>query len=231
MNKKTKKIIIILITAAISAALIYFLYRENLYSSIKTVFSSAKEFKAFVTKQGSLAPVIFFLIQIAQVIIAPIPGNVTALAGGALFGGAKACLLSCSGIIIGSFIAFFIARIFGKPLVVKLIGESIFNKYNKVFLGKCGIALFLLFLLPFFPDDALCFLAGLSKLPAKAFFLFTVIGRLPNIIFASLAGAGTVYVSAGGWIVIGILSAAAIYLSFRYGDKIEKRLYSKFHFE
>jgi uncharacterized membrane protein YdjX (TVP38/TMEM64 family) len=71
----------------------------------------------------------------------------------------------------------------------------------------------------------------MSKLPVKLFFFFTVIGRLPNIIFASLAGAGTVNVSISGWIVIAFISIIVIYISYRYGDRIEKALYSKFKFE
>lgn len=231
LNKKSKNILTVLIIAVILGILIYFLSKGNLYGSIKNIFSSPQAFKKFVLDQGVWSPLVFLALQIAQVIVSPIPGNITSLAGGALFGGINACLLSMSAITIGSIIAFYLARIFGKPLVVKLIGEITFNKYNKILLGKGKLTLFLLFLLPFFPDDALCFLAGLSKLPLKLFLMYTIIGRLPGIIFTSFAGAGTVCLTVGGWIIVGVLSVIAIYVSIRYGEKIEEVLRSKIHFE
>lgn len=232
MNKKSKNrltALIITIILAILAILTYFFLKENLFHSIKNIFSSSEAFKKYVTDQGVWSPFIFLVLQIAQVIISPIPGNITSLAGGAIFGGINACLLSTLAITIGSIIAFYLARIFGKPLVIKLIGESTFNKYNKIFLEKGKTTFFLLFLLPFFPDDALCFLAGLSKMPCKLFLIYTVIGRLPGIIFSSLAGAGAISLTASGWIIVGVLSAIVIYISIRYGKKIEETLYSKIH--
>lgn len=231
MNKKSKNILTVLIIVVVLGILIYFLSKGNLYGSIKNIFSSPQAFKKFVLDQGVWSPLVFLALQIAQVIVSPIPGNITSLAGGALFGGINACLLSMSAITIGSIIAFYLAKIFGKPLVVKLIGEITFNKYNKILLGKGKLTLFLLFLLPFFPDDALCFLAGLSKLPLKLFLMYTIIGRLPGIIFTSFAGAGTVCLTVGGWIIVGVLSVIAIYVSIRYGEKIEEVLRSKIHFE
>lgn len=231
MNKKSKNMLTVLIIAVVLGILIYFLSKGNLYSSIKNIFSSPQVFKKFVLDQGVWSPLVFLALQIAQVIVSPIPGNITSLAGGALFGGINACLLSMSAITIGSIIAFYLARIFGKPLVVKFIGKITFNKYNKILLGKGKLTLFLLFLLPFFPDDALCFLAGLSKLPFKLFLMYTIIGRLPGIIFTSFAGAGTVCLTVGGWIIVGVLSVIAIYVSIRYGEKIEEALCSKIHFE
>lgn len=229
MCKKTKVKLAALIIILIP--LVYFLYTKDAYTSIKNIFASPQVFKEFIKGQGKLAPIIFFLIQIAQVIISPIPGNITALVGGTLFGGMEACLLSGIGIIIGSAIAFYLARFFGRPLVIKLIGGSIFNKYSKVFCGKCTVSLFILFLLPFFPDDALCFLAGLSKIPVKLFLIFAIIGRSPSIVFASIAGAGIVKLSAGAWGVIATISLIAITLSIRYSKNIEEWLYSRVDFE
>ncbi len=212
-------------------AIFYCFNKFNLYSYFKDIFSSPENFKNFVINQGALAPVIFFLIQIGQVIISPIPGNLTALAGGALFGGLYASLLSGSGIIIGSMIAFYLARIFGKPLVKKFVGESIFNKYNNVFARKSTLSLFILFLLPFFPDDALCFLAGISNINFKLFLLLTVIGRLPSIVFASLVGSGMFSFSLITWIIIGVLSGVLFLLLFRYKSEIEGWLYARLRLE
>lgn len=228
---KRKTIVKYTIFFIILGAILYYFHKFNLYTQIKDIFSSPQHFKNFVIKQGALAPVVFFLIQISQVIIAPIPGNLTALAGGALFGGIYASFLSSLGIILGSMIAFYLARTFGKPLVIKLVGEETFNKYSKVFTGKSFLSLFIIFLLPFFPDDALCLLAGISKIDFRLFTVLTVFGRLPNIVFASLIGSGMISFSLVTWIIIGILSAILFLLLFRYKNEVESWLYSKLRLE
>lgn len=228
---KSKTIIKSIIFFIILGTILYCFNKFNLYTHLKDIFSSPQNFKDFVTRQGTLAPVVFFLIQIVQVIISPIPGNLTALAGGALFGGISASFLSSSAIILGSLIAFYLARAFGKPLVIRFVGESIFNKYGKVFSGKSCLSLFILFLLPFFPDDALCFLAGLSNINFRLFLILTAFGRLPNIVFASLIGSGMISFSLVTWIIIGILSAILLLLLFRYKNKIENWLYNRLGFE
>lgn len=224
---KKNTVVKLVIFAIIIGIIAYFFCNGDLYDSIKNIFSSPASFKDFVAKQGAFAPVVFFFIQIGQVIISPIPGNLTALAGGAMFGGWTASLLSGSAIIIGSVIAFFLARAFGRPLVIKLIGKSIFDKYSNVFIGKSALNLFILFFLPFFPDDALCFLAGMSNISVRLFLALTIVGRLPSIIFASFAGDGVISLSTTSWIVVGIISVIAIFLSLRYSKNIEKWLYAR----
>ncbi|MFN4196930.1 MAG: TVP38/TMEM64 family protein, partial [Caldimicrobium sp.] len=54
--------------------------------------------------------IIFILLQAIQVVIAPIPGEVTGFMAGFLFGGFLGFILSTIGIIIGSAIAFLIMR-------------------------------------------------------------------------------------------------------------------------
>lgn len=228
---KRKTIVKCTIFLIILGTILYYFNKFNLYSYFKEIFYSSENFKEFVIKQGSLAPLVFFLIQIGQVIIAPIPGNLTALAGGALFGGLYASLLSGLGIILGSMIAFYLARTFGKPLVIKLVGKETFNKYSKVFTGKSFFSLFILFLLPFFPDDALCLLAGISKIDFRLFMILTVLGRLPNIVFASLVGAGMISFSLVTWIIIVVLSAILLLVLFRYKNNIESWLYNKLGFQ
>jgi len=78
----------------------------------------------YISGFGLAAPVIFMLIQIIQVIISPIPGNITTLAGGALFGFWEAFIISSIAITIGSTIAFLIAKVFGRRLVVWMIGKK-----------------------------------------------------------------------------------------------------------
>ncbi|MBQ4402408.1 MAG: hypothetical protein II832_09605, partial [Synergistaceae bacterium] len=49
---------------------------------------------------------------------------------------------------------------------------------------------FMIFLLPALPDDAVCFLAGLTKLKLLPLSLVCLLGRAPGMAVLSLTGAG-----------------------------------------
>ena len=140
-------------------AILYFALKDT--EAFK-IFESTQALQEYVGGFGAWAPAIFMLLQIAQVIIAPIPGNVTTLAGGAMFGFGPALAYSTIAILIGSLIAFGIGRVCGRPLVNKLAPADVVDKYLNVLAGKQRMTLALMFLFPFFPDDVLCLLAGLT---------------------------------------------------------------------
>ncbi|MBE3559017.1 MAG: TVP38/TMEM64 family protein [Ktedonobacteraceae bacterium] len=196
-------------------------------SALWRTFSSMEEFRKFVQGAGIWAPLLFFLLQTLQIIVSPIPGNVTTLAGGAMFGFVPGFLLSGSSMLLGSLIAFFLGRIFGQKLVIKLIGAATFEKYSRFVSGKYSLSLLVFFLVPFFPDDALCLLAGISSLPTPVFFLFLIIGRLPSVVLTTLIGAGLLEFSLGEWILFGLLSLLVIFFFLKYGDVFENWLLQK----
>lgn len=89
----------VLILAIAALAALYFWLKANGYLEI---FTSVEALQAYVRGFGAWAPAIFILLQIAQVIFAPIPGNVTTLAGGALFGFWPSFFYSTIAIFLGS---------------------------------------------------------------------------------------------------------------------------------
>lgn len=220
--------IIKLITIIIAIVLLYLVIREKGYLREITRFFSAKDgIKSYVQKYGMFAPLVFFIIQTIQVIVSPIPGQITLAVGGSLFGLVNGLLLNFSAIIVGSIIAFMLARVFGKPLVVRFVKEDTFNKYARLFKPKYIIFLFLIFLFPFFPDDALCFLAGISNLPFNIFLLLIILGRFPGVLIATLVGAELISFTPVGWLIIGILLILVLVLLVKYHQKIEEWLYKR----
>jgi len=215
-------LLLLVVGAVVGLMIWYALLPES--AQLRQIFASRESLRAFLVSFGWWAPVVFFLLQVVQVIFSPIPGNVTTLAGGAIFGLAEGFILSGAGILIGSLLAFFLARLFGQRAVILLVGEKHFVRYNRLVTGRGGIGLALLFLLPFFPDDLLCLLAGLSALPARLFLLFLVIGRLPMTFLATLLGAGLLSFSLWQWGAIGALVLVILFIFFKYGERIERRL-------
>ncbi|MDD4797877.1 MAG: TVP38/TMEM64 family protein [Eubacteriales bacterium] len=191
------------------------------------ILSSAPALRDWVASFGAWGPAVFFAIQFFQVILAPIPGSVTALAGALLFGFWPGVLLSVSAMVLGSATAFFLARRFGRPLVRALVGEAVMTKYVDALAGRGMGVLFMMFLLPFFPDDALCFIAGLTALPFAAFLLAILVTRPAGLIFSSLVGAGVIAVPVWGWVSIAVLSAVFLWASWKYGDALNQKLMAR----
>ena len=84
------------------------------------------------------------------------------------------------------------------------------------------------FLFPFFPDDVLCILAGLTRIPAARFAVIALITRPWGLLFAAAVGSGGISLPVWGWALIAIGGVALFLLGLRYGDAIEERILKKF---
>lgn len=172
------------------------------------IFASGERLREWISGWGPAAPLVFMGVQVIQVVIFAIPGEVTQVAGGYLFGGWMGLLLSVAGISIGSSIAFFLSRLLGKPFVTAVIPARQLQRMEK-FLGSQStkIVFFLLFLIPGIPKDILCYVAGISPLRFPFFILASTLGRLPGIIGSVLIGGA---IRSDRWVLLGIVTAAAL---------------------
>ena len=128
---------------------------------------------------GVFAPVILTIIQAMQVIIPVLPGFFGCAVGSVMFGPMVGFICNYLGIGLGSVIAFFLARKFGKPLIQDLFPSGRYNKWsNWASKSKSYTAfLFMAMLLPLFPDDYLCYLTGISKMTARKFIWIIILGK------------------------------------------------------
>ncbi|MBR4618606.1 MAG: TVP38/TMEM64 family protein [Bacilli bacterium] len=153
----------------------------------KGLFSSPDKIVVHVKKYGIFAPIIFTLLQITQVVMPIIPGGVSSLAGVTLFGSIKGFILNYIGLSLGSLCAFLLAKRFGLKLISMLFSKKTINKYIKYINNeKFEKFFFITIALPFFPDDLLCYIAGLSKISIKKFLTIILIGRPISLIAYSI---------------------------------------------
>jgi uncharacterized membrane protein YdjX (TVP38/TMEM64 family) len=145
--------------------------------------------QALLKAAGPLAPVIFILIQVLQVVFAPIPGEATGFIGGFLFGVPLGLLYSTIGLTIGSAFAFFIARWLEEHYVARWLPPEILKKFDFLMERQGALISFILFIFPGFPKDYLCFVLGLSRMPFKLFLLICTVGRIPGTLLLTLQGA------------------------------------------
>lgn len=143
-----------------------------------------------ISSWGIFAPLLYILLQVVQTVVAPIPGQVVGGIGGYLFGG-WGVLWTSIGTLIGCWIVFRLARRFGRPLLEKIFKKTAIDKFDFIINAKsAALILFAIFLLPGFPDDIICYIAGLTKLPIRRLMLIVLLGRLPVITITNYLGAG-----------------------------------------
>lgn len=146
------------------------------------------QLKEIICSYGAYSPLAYILIQTAQVIVAPIPGGAIEFIGGYLFGVKAGFFYSMIGLFIGSWMAFSLARIFEKLAVERFVSPRTRKKFDYL-VGHEGLILsFLLFLIPGFPKDALCYLLGLTPMHTGIFLAISIIGRIPGTLMACLQG-------------------------------------------
>ncbi len=175
------------------------------------LFSDREQIRHLISSFGTSAPPVFMLIQVLQVLFAPVPGEATGFIGGYLFGALPGFIYSSIGLTVGSWINFLIGRFLGERYVRKLIPAAKFQKIDGMVKRQGIIFLFILFLFPGFPKDYLCLALGLSTLPIKLFVLMAGIGRMPGTLALSLQGA---FLYEKDYVLLGIMIGACLILAF-----------------
>ena len=164
------------------------------------------ELRAWIDGFGVLAPAVFILVQAAQVVLAPIPGQVVALVAGYLFGPLAGTVYSVTGVLLGSAIAFSLADHYGRGFVEDVLHEDVVARFDG-FVDSVGVPGLVVFVvIPGLPDDAVCFLAGLTKWRLRTFMFAIAIGRLPAYVLTVYAGGEL----ASGEFLEGLVILAAI---------------------
>ena len=175
---------------------------------------------------GPWGPVSIVVLEVLQVLFAPIPGQFVGLAAGYLYGvfwGTVLCLL---GLALGTALAVWLGRRFGRPLVERIAGGRLIRRIDHYAQKRGALALLLVFLVPFLPDDLACFVAGLTALPLAELVALAVVGRLPGLIVSTLLGAQATELS---WPQIAVLAAVSVALALlvaRYQRVLERRMFA-----
>jgi uncharacterized membrane protein YdjX (TVP38/TMEM64 family) len=132
---------------------------------------------------------VFIALQIFQVLIAgALPAEITGFIGGYLYGPVLGTIYSTIGLSIGSWLAFLLARVYGLPLVRRVVKASIMQKYDHFMELRGPLVSFILFLIPGFPKAALCYIVGLSQMNIWTFIVVSAVGRLFGTILLSVSG-------------------------------------------
>jgi uncharacterized membrane protein YdjX (TVP38/TMEM64 family) len=202
-------------------------YRREIgvwWDSVSSTLTTPDDFRAWVEGLGAWGPAAFFLAQVVQVIVVPLPGALFPPVGALAFGPWPALGLSIAGMALGSAVVFLVARRWGRPLATRLVGEDLIHRYENLMTAHGGLLIWLVFLLPLLPDDALCALAGLSGIAFRRFMLIAIVGRVPAIAIGAFTMAGLEGAPGWVWAAATIVGVTALWAGLRYRGVLEGRL-------
>ena len=208
------------------AGVVFFLiyqYNSQVWSQVFKYYDTLHnrhELKRFILSFRAYSPLAYILLQVIQVIVAPIPGGAIEFLGGYLFGVKAGFFYSMIGLVMGSWLAFSLARIFEKLAVEKFVSSNTRKKFDYL-IGHEGLILsFLLFLIPGFPKDALCYILGLTPMHLGTFLVISTIGRIPGTLMATLQGAKAFEHQYKAFLILLGISTLVILVFYIYHDQI-----------
>lgn len=186
--------------------------------------TSIQALRDYIGQFGNMAVFLFILFCFLQVIVLPVPGSAAVAAGVALFGPFKCMIFSFIGIVAGSIVAFAIGRWVGYKAVKWIVGKDSLDKWLKKLKGKDYLILSIMFLLPLFPDDVLCFVAGMSSMTWSYFLIMIFVTRAISVASTAYSIGLIPFNTWWGltiWAVILALIVLAFWLVCKYSDRID----------
>lgn len=183
-----------------------FIYR----STWLAFFSTRADVQDWIASYGAVAPLVFIGVQVFQVVVFIVPGEVIQITGGYLFGITAGLIYSLIGIALGSGIDFYLARLLGRAFVEGVFGDKQVARFD-AFTSARGpqTGFLLLFVIPGIPKDVLVYVAGISRISFPYFLIVTMAGRLPGILGSAIIGDS---VAGGRWVLGSIVFGVAVVL-------------------
>ena len=208
---------------AVLAALVFFLYHTGFFASVR----SLDDMREYIARFSPYSYGVYFLVQLLSVVAAPIPSTVTSLAGAAVFGTLVAFLLTYAAVALGSLLVFQLTRRLGRPFAERFVSRGNMDKYRDMIERKQDVFFAMAFLLPGFPDDILCFLAGLTTMPLKRCFLLVLLCRPWGLLVSCAVGGNALALPTWLLVLLCAAGAALFLIAMKYGDRWESALLKK----
>ena len=173
---------------------------------------------------GPLGVLILLGLQLLQVIVAFIPGEVVQVAAGMLYGPFGGTAVILLGVVIASTVVFQLVHVLGAPFVRAMVSDSFLEKFREFEKsGKLTVIVFILFLIPGLPKDVFTYIVGLTDMKLGTFLLVSTLGRVPGVFVSSYAASSIMegdYVTS---IVMFAVLAVLAGLGILFRDKIMDR--------
>jgi uncharacterized membrane protein YdjX (TVP38/TMEM64 family) len=195
-------------------------------SPLYEMLADQRRIQAWIQTWGAAGPLAIALLEIAQVLLAPIPGQAIDAVSGYLFGIWLGTLYAALGIAAGSLLNFALARRFGRPVLARLLKPGTLRRLDDLARRGGALFFFLIWLLPLVPDDLACLASGLTPMPVSQFLILMIIGRVPGILVSTWLGANATKLSPVWWGILLATMAVGAVIVWRWGERIQGFLLS-----
>ena len=194
-------------------------------------FENIDDVVAFLEKYETQSIFVYIGLQIVQIVISIIPGQVFQMAAGYIYGFWPALLFAMAGALAGTAISFMLAKVLGRDFLHIFFGEEKMSYYiERLNYKKMYTIVFFLYLIPGIPKDMVSYAAGVSEIKFKPFIIISALGRLPGMIGCLLMGDMMMEENYAGAIVIGFFAVVAFCICIAFRKKIQvllDRFYEK----
>ena len=199
-------VVVVLVFAAVSVAMIPLIRLLSSEHGQEIIIEKMQSF-------GIFAPLLFVLLQVLQVVVAVIPGGPVPIIGGILFGQWGGLFLSLAGFFLGTVLVYYLVQWIGRPLV-----ES----------KRTELLIFLVFLLPGLPKDALTYLVSFNpRIKPLYLFILTTLGRTPATVLTVFMGKslweGNFTLAIVLAAIIVVLAVAGIFIKRKVDKRAERK--------
>ena len=190
------------------------------FDDFEGIYANPDKLSKFLQNLGPYSPAVFVLFQVLQVIAAPFPGELTGVVGGYVYGETLGFLLSTVGLSLGSWVAFELASILGRPFVERFVRGEVLHKFNFLTTKTGALICFIFFLFPGFPKDYLCYVLGLSRMKLSTFLFVSIVGRLPGTYLLTMQGATIRNEEYHTFAIITVVSVVALIIAYLYRNQL-----------
>lgn len=143
---------------------------------------------------GDAGPAGVFILlglQFLQIVVAFIPGEITQVAAGLIYGPWFGALIILVGCVISSAFIFVLVRKLGAPFVQSIVPTKQLVKFKEFEAkGRLNVLVFILFLIPGLPKDTFTYLVPLTDMRMRDFIVLSNIGRIPGVVVSTYAASG-----------------------------------------
>lgn len=205
-----KAVLIAAICSAIAAVAVCLFNAFGLWDKLRDVDALA----AWINSKGSLSILVYAAFVLCSVLFLPVPSTVMNYLAAVLFDKAWVTfLVTTAATLVGSFICYFLGKVFGKRIVIWLAGKEKAKKYSRVVNENGKPLIVAMLLLPFFPDDVICLLAGASGIGFAFFAVACILARPVMIAVVSFLGKSATEAMDSWGLPVGIAIVALIILA------------------
>ena len=229
LTLKRKRIIAVISFIIAAALFIWFgILLGKILNSDGGIRAAAENFKNLINSYGEAGILVALAIQILQVIVSPIPGQVVEVGMGICYGSVGGALLCLLGSAIGAALIMAFVKKFGIKAVELFVSTDKINEMR--FINnekKLERTVFILYVIPGTPKDPLIFFFGLTKIKTSTFVVLQTLARAPAMFCTTMGGKFLAEQNYLGAILIfaitGILALGGVFGYRKILDKLQER--------